>query len=216
MRSIFRRWVPAMGLLGGGVAAIGAYWQAVGVTLSGALIASLATMVSTVRQAEFRDRLEDANAKLLNNAETIAHLVTGGDSFAYFVYLSHSDNIGLVINQGNYPLYDINFRMVDLINFSGHPGQHMGASLNVGNLAVRSSVTIASPLDAPNDRDYLDLNIFFNARNGFWAQWLRCRKVDGDWLHASRVVRNAPTGEHQVLYERIDEHYPVPHGEIKW
>ncbi|MBC7635618.1 MAG: hypothetical protein H7251_08445 [Acetobacteraceae bacterium] len=66
-----------MGLLGADIAAIGVYWQVIGLTLSGALISALATLVLTVKQAESREQLAVANQKLLEQSADVLRSVIG-------------------------------------------------------------------------------------------------------------------------------------------
>jgi hypothetical protein len=66
--------------------------------------------------------------------------------------------------------------------------------------------------------DEQDYNVFLGARNGFFTQVLRFRRIDGQWKVATRVERQTlDEGDHQVLYEKVDTGFPLDeHGKVDW
>lgn len=229
-REVFRRWVPALGMFGAGVAAIGAFWVVSWLTLVGALIAVLATMISTVRQAEFRDRLSDANAmllqaneKLVRQAEDIAGSVTGGDSYAYASIQKNPDPAGRVlvnvVSKGSYPLYDVRVRVYPFADdacSNGTEGTYIGTTLDIGSLPAKSTVMLGF-LGIFSDGSIRDANFFFVARNGSWTQELRGRNVDGEWLYAWRANWTRGDGTTKYLAADIPAGFPLgPDGQVDW
>ena len=115
----------------------------------------------------------------------------------------------MVIHVGAYPLYGVTARLVDL-------GKPLGARslsevlsadfvLHVGDLAVKNAwidPRVSVPFRSDSRQDF---NIFFNAKNGFWTEELRLRKVSGVWLKALRVTDSAGT---KVRLLCIDKDYP--------
>lgn len=147
---------------------------------------------------------------------------TGGSSLCYFVFSNPMDDASsngfAVVQVGDYPLYDLNMRIVDLRAFAKNPvpkSQTMdewinalGGKFDIGALAVKSSwVKVAQiKLGSPSERDF---SIFFGARNGFWDEALRLRKKDGKWYEALKVWRG-PTGnrKRKPAFENFDKGFP--------
>jgi len=156
-------------------------------------------------------------------AEETLQTITGGDSFAYFstTGLSPGATSGLLVlvHQGEYPLYDLTARWVDLRKFDKIKGNitiqnftSADTNMTIGSLTPGFS-RLSGPLDlgSSNERGF---NIFFTARNGGFTQELRFRRVDNQWLSATRVTRHRTEAP---LYERIDDEYPRnDENEIEW
>lgn len=220
---VFSSWItlycaPALGLLGAGIAAIGVFYTENGVTLFGALVAALSSLISTVKQSELGEKLQEANEKLIRQAEEISAIVTGGDSFAYFTLSPSSANQALltVIHQGKYPLYEVTADMVDLsfplLPVFPQPGR---TQISIGIMPASSAKPIRS-FQLPSDRETQGYNIFFCARNGFWHQLLRCRKVNSGWAFATKVVGGSLT-KPKMLLEEVAPNYPRnTDGQVDW
>ena len=119
----------------------------------------------------------------------------------------------------------INARIVDLTKWNKiaatnpHPSfqelRSAGTYVELGDIAPHTAVQRGTiPLVGKS----ANFNIFFNARNGFWTQELRLRLVEGQWLTATRVTKDADKGKPpKKLYERIDKGYPRnSKGEADW
>ncbi|OZC41468.1 MULTISPECIES: hypothetical protein [Nocardiaceae] len=112
---------------------------------------------------------------------------TGGDTTARFMLSTYDMKAGTaqhaaVLKDGQYPLYDLSLRIVDM-NVS--PGTDLHR-LDWGNLVAPAeyyNVNISLP-------DSAYWRIFFTARNGQWHQDLILKRSDPDscWLAATRVI----------------------------
>jgi len=108
-------------------------------------------------------------------------------------------------------------RIVDLEKFDQLEGKLSFATLkqtdtniSIGNL-ISSSVWMLHPVTLGNGNTP-GFNIFFSARNGFFNQILRLKKIHGKWVHATKVLR-----EDKVIYEEIDDEFPrTDEGKVEW
>jgi hypothetical protein len=77
-------------------------------------------------------------------------------------------------------------------------------------MAKGSAQSIARfDIGAETERDF---NIFFNARNSFVTQLLRLRKINNQWVYATKVIR-----DNKNLFEKIDDNFPKSNdGTISW
>ena len=161
------------------------------------------------------------------NAE-IVRSVTGGNNFCYVNLVTgdtgeNSATI-VVVNAGNYPLYDISFRMWDPADYE--KSSQISKSLedfnrhalikNVGNLnphSVKSYESFILP-----DTDSKSFKVTINARNGAFTELLRLRKVDGVWKRAFRVHSGFMNqDESTLLIEKADSDFPRErNGKINW
>lgn len=68
------------------------------------------------------------------------------------------------------------------------------------------------------DTDEQDYNVFLNARNGFFTQLLRLRRVDGNWKVATQITKQLANGDAgPILYQKVDEDFPLnERGEVDW
>ena len=217
IREIYKRWVPTLGFLGAGLAAIGGAYQNLGLAFGGAIMAAFSTMASAVRQADFRDKLVDANEKIAEQAVEIKNIVTGGDSFAYIFFPKNYTSIIIVIPEGDYPLYDLSIEIIDEDLIS--PSDYRSGRLNffVGTIAPsrvsRGRVLHWQGLDGQSK----NFNITFSARNGYWTQLIKCRLIDGEWSYALKVEKQVDHEKIILLHERIDQNFPKNVlGNIDW
>ncbi|MDT4952105.1 MAG: hypothetical protein QOJ02_243 [Acidobacteriota bacterium] len=164
--------------------------------------------------------------ELKQQGEVASRLATGGDSFGYLSVFGSNASPGLMLaHKGDYPLYDVQIRIVDLdvldkiaqsskqITFENlAPSETVH---NVGNLNPNQSILIGR-INLPTDKDEKGFNVFIMARNGQISQPLRFRRVNGVWYGAYKVERidvNPP----RLLMERSDPEFPKnARGEIAW
>lgn len=152
------------------------------------------------RQFHLED--EDAEARRLA-------MVTGGDTYAH-VMLYHFDLVEAVAQQltvikdGEFPLYNVNVRIIDM-----DTGQRRFAA-EWGDLDAPAYFWSAKW--SLKDENYL--RVFFRARNGGWHQDLILRRSDQDrcWLAATRVfgLQQAPDLQH------IDHEFRERFGDPVW
>lgn len=127
-----------------------------------------------------------------HSERTIA-TITGGDSYCT---LSFSESaIEVAIHAGEFPLYDIGARIVDLQ--SEAPDRWKGTSIQIGDLIPHHAMLLQLPY-AWTPGDTRSANIFFTARNGDFVQLLRGYKINGSWRWASKVVRHGKTLEERI------------------
>jgi hypothetical protein len=140
---------------------------------------------------------------------------TGGDSFCY-LDIQPQNQMTIVACSGKYPLYDVGVRIVDtrLITGAKDIQQAMGTQLAIGNMAANTAriLTQAIPFSSADKQDF---NVFFGARNGFWTELLRYRKVKDRWVVARMVESSLnpryPKGV--VVHRVVDKEFPV--GDLK-
>lgn len=146
------------------------------------------------------DRVGKVVADLDATTEKIIKQLTGGDSFCRFMIEATSlqvDTLRLMaIHEGEYPLYDLQVRIVDLEKFDSFKGnlnwdnyRAADTVLEIGTLnpgMVTPSVTFS--LKGFKNRNF---NIFCTARNGSFTQLLRLRLIDGKWKSGVKITRGS-------------------------
>lgn len=166
-----------------------------------------------VRFKELMDKLE-AKAE-----ETIAH-ISGGDSYPWvqFCGIGSPNTWGLIVmNHGNYPLYDVTVRITDLQQLaqandpSSISAAAVGTMKHVGNM-IPSQSNIVFTADV-KDYSELSFNIFFTARNGLFSQLLRVKKINDSWQSAIKVMNK----DGYTLSEIVCELFPRDaDGNVNW
>ena len=156
----------------------------------------------------------------------IASSITGGASFAYIVPTffdpTHTSPMLTLVHQGEYPLYDLTVRILDMATFDNLMRQN-----NSSSDKLREEVQLSISNIAPNQKsmlktvqlgtDPLKWNLFFSARNGFFTELLRIRRVGNEWKTALKVIRTRSPSNDQVLFEKIDSGYPrSKDGQVEW
>jgi hypothetical protein len=153
-----------------------------------------------------------------------ASLITGGDSFCYLDAEMPSPPFpAIVVQNGEYPLYDPQMRLTNLltplkpITLSNGVTVDEGINFPLPNLALNTGAQILA-LSLPVKDDRASFNIFFFARNGSWSEALRLRLVNGKWKRAIQVSRRISSGRDvKQIFEQVDKGYPVePDGKVKW
>lgn len=168
--------------------------------------------------------IEQRSKALLDTLEvrTVALLgqISGGDSFCY---ISVSESItqphqAVIFHKGIHPLYDLTVRIVDLDVFNAvvddpnySINKHMYEKvISIGTLLPSHMFFLEGDF-LLGDSESRSFNIFWSARNGFFSQLLRCKKIDGTWFYATKVERNG------VLLESINDSYPKNSaGVVEW
>ena len=194
----------------------------------GALISAAGAIWASQRQVISETELRHKSDEIAELNKQIAAAITGGDSFAYMVltYLKNAENPRpVLLHQGEYPLYDLNVRIVDLALLELGRQTHQEYSISdmrrdevrlvIGNLAPHES-RLFDPVKL--DGDVLRWNLFFNGRNGFFTESLRFRRVGNEWKTAVLVTKSDPTtGETTTLLEKVDPDYPRgKDGKVVW
>ncbi|WP_433755827.1 hypothetical protein [Nocardia sp. CA-135398] len=148
--------------------------------------------------------LEDENAEERRHAT-----LTGGDTYAH-VMLYHFDLVEavaqqfIVIKDGEYPLYNVSIRIIDMDTGQQQYAQEWGD--------VDAPAYFRSAKWSLKDENYL--RVFFTARNGHWHQDLILMRSEQDrcWLAATRVfgLQQAPDLQH------IDTEFRGRFGDPVW
>ncbi len=178
--------------------------------------------------AELNKSVAEKSEEIVALNRTIVSSVTGGDSFCYldFTRTPAATTDLFLVHQGKYPLFDLTIRVVDVEKFksiASGPGVTLQDVLQadalrqtVGTVIPSSSITLSDrwPLPASGRKDY---NVFFSARNGFFIQLIRLRRIDGVWKRALKVTRDNEKGETITLLEKVDDGFPRDKaGQVEW
>jgi hypothetical protein len=178
------------------------------------IFAAAAALWSAEQNAASTKLLRKQSEKIGELSTRNACLVTGGDSFCYLdiTGLDEGTDVGMcvVVQQGDYPLFDVSARIVDLQLFSQITEHTIKSVLStdqvmeIGNLAAGSASMAYEKPFMLGSSDARDFNIFFSARNGFFNQKLRFRKCNGHWLRKISVTRDG-----QTIFELDDPGFPM-------
>jgi hypothetical protein len=158
--------------------------------------------------------------------EQIASPITGGGSFAYIVPTffnpTHNSPMLTLVHRGEYPLYDLTVRILDMATFDKLVRQNNSYSDKLRE-EVQSSIGNIAPNQARMLKtvqlgsDSLRWNLFFSARNGFFTELLRVQRVGNEWKTALKVTRTPSSSNEQMLLEKIDSGYPLSKdGQVEW
>ena len=154
------------------------------------------------------------------NQELVDSII-GGDSFCYLTVgnIDSVKNIGqfVILHEGKNPLYDVHVRIVDLEKFDQIKGKLSFATLkqtdtniSIGNFAPASAQMLHQV--TLGNGDTRRFTIQFSARNGFFTQALRLKKIHGKWISATKVMR-----EGREDYEEVDDEFPrTADGNVEW
>jgi hypothetical protein len=151
--------------------------------------------------AELNRHIANAQIELRKRSDEVAELnrtiaasVTGGDSYCYLTlsHLGPNNAIIVIVHQGNYPLYDVSIRMVDLDKYEEVSRKFPNSTFEslklsetnipVGNLSPGQARLMHSMQTSTADK--FRHNIFISARNGMFTELLRFAKVEGVWKSA--------------------------------
>jgi len=153
-------------------------------------------------------------------ADLVDH-ITGGESVCYLIGPQPVGDIWtqlVLVHVGKHPLYEVSARIVDLDEFdkikdnlTSNNIQQAELYRQYGNLVVGHVRMLQENivLGSGNSRRF---NIFFIGKNGSFTQLLRCQRVAGIWLFATKVVRSD-----NIFFENVHEGYPrKPDGSVDW
>jgi hypothetical protein len=170
----------------------------------------------------------DAEIRELN--EKISKSITGGSSFCFLELLRLNDHpnpfirIPSLKHEGTFPLYDVSITITDLDVFEqvkrdGLKWEEVLSNRRVyqiGNIPPDVSRPIGEMWQLP-EKDYIRYNILISARNGFFSQRLRLRRMNGQWREATIVTTAATADAPQVLHKKVDAGFPLnQQGEVDW
>lgn len=188
---------------------------------------------SVLRQNErdFRETVENSKTifketeKAASFAQNGVNNITGGDSFAS-LHIMHvrGDTAGfMVANSTNYPVRQLDIRIVDLDrfdtvtkenpNFSMEDIAQTEVGFSIGDIgAHQSRIMPNANLPLPH---YSRYNIFFMAMNGSWHEELRVEHLAESTATATRIFRDGTRKE--LLMESVDKNFPrSPDGKVNW
>ena len=196
-------------------------WGPSSLILIGVFLSAIGALWASQQQGEFERHLREKNEEIAQLNREVVNFVTGGKSFLYMAVSSidPQSNMGLLtfLHSGEHPMFNVAARIVDLEEFeklkdniSIHNFQQAATNIAIGDFAKRAAIVQGQFSLGKGDKR--NFNIFFSARNGWFNQLLRFRKINGQWVQATRVERDG-----EVLYERIDDNYPrTKDGSIDW
>lgn len=156
------------------------------------------------------EKIEQLRDEIANNQKRSENLQTGGDSFCNIMLYDFDLGASIaknfvVIKHGEFPLYDLRFRIYDL-NISKDIFQRDWGELN----SPADFLLVSWPLSSS-----IYYRVFFHARNGSWHQDLILRKSEtaNCWLAATRVTgRNG----RDVIFTHIDNDFETEFGAPAW
>ena len=145
--------------------------------------------------------------------------VLGGDSFCHLTFLRPFQDYSypVIVQHGDWPLYDLTARVVDIDAVEESEGRlsvdslrRFETILDLGNRVSNQDGLIRErwSFEGARAKRY---NIFFTARNGAWVENLRLLRDGDNWVQAIRVLRNE-----DVIFVHADPAYPADVSEIEW
>ena len=188
----------------------------------GALLSAVGAVWAGIDQNKNSRKLDEKNEEIARLSREIANSVTGGPTVCYLAPMGGSPNIVTLVSSGDFPLYDVSVRIVDLELFEAKKNEPFTldsirkneVSLDLGGMPPKSARILGPLLQLSGETRRW--NIFFSARNGFFTQLLRMKKVDGVWKSAIRVTRDTGKGS-EVAFEQITDGYPRgADGAVDW
>lgn len=189
-----------------------------GLILIAAILGAIGAFWAGVQRAQSSRDLKKKNDEITELNRKIANLVTGGDSFSYFQIadLEPGSSAGylMAVHQGEYPIYEVKARIVDLQKMEQKKGANFTIQsvladdihIPIGNMPA-GAASMLGPFNLGTG-EKRDFNIFFSARTGFHTQLLRMRRIDGIWRQATCVRVKDGTTE-KIAFEKIDPEFPA-------
>ncbi len=152
-----------------------------GLILLGTLISAAGAFWGYAKQNHFENDISLKSQLLLEKNKEIARiqesikLAVTGEGFCYLSLTDENRSVDkqkvMLINPGDYPMYDVNIRIVDLAEFSEKAKKgkisfdSVGDIYPVGEIGPQRALLLLSWI-LP-DSGVKDLNIFFSSRKGF-------------------------------------------------
>ena len=195
----------------------------------GAILTVIGAFWSNRQQTASERSLREKSEEIIRLNQEINNSIIGGDSFCYvsvFGPMPETDTGKfMLVHEGEYNLYDLTVIVKDLEKM----GKIFRQKNNTATIAELSSTETTIPVsnllgslipslswslcsfDFSNS-DTQRFTFHFIARNGDFQQDLRARKINGEWLVATRVVR-----DEKEIYANIHPEFPRnADGEIEW
>jgi len=136
---------------------------------------------------------------------------TGGESFATFSWVPGQGFL-IFIHKGNYPLYGVTARIVDL-DRDKTERDLLGITVNLGDMEKGHGITkdeFPNMAYAASRVGKFNANVFFLARNGGWTEKFRAQKTKDGWARAIHISGEFTTlRKSKPLCETIDKHFPL-------
>ncbi len=151
------------------------------------------------------DRLERSTKELVGH-------ITGGGGAIYIKVLMHSDGDTewMALHQGfePYTMYNVSVRILDEELFAS--GAHQDNYFEIGDMSLGTGRKVYST--NLGDGDFRRFFVYIIARNGHVTQNILFRRVNGDWVKASRVE-----SPHRPVFIEVDDGFPRDiRGEVDW
>jgi hypothetical protein len=198
--------------------------------LSGVIVILVGSINANINQSKVESKLlektnkvEELSSRIKELSEQNISIITGGDNFPYIDVALYQGNLPQLIvhNTGKYPIYDINVRFFDIDKFnymksSGDTWKTIvecSVIKDIGNISPGFSQMISfRPILNWQDKTERRINIFITARNGYFVEKLRFKKIDRKWARALVLLK----GEKQLL-QKVDSDYPLnEEGKVVW
>ena len=176
------------------------------------------------------DDLEKEREKedLTNRLDEITNQLTGGDSYCYvrFAFPLSSDNLIMVWleNDGDYPLYDTQVRMVDLHKFHNlewsvpMPEEEVKKAetlFSFGTIGPHSIAELAR-IETPAELDAYGFNIWIHTRYKEFVQEARFKRFEGRWRLAHRLFERTDQGKRLMFEETAQEFLETGSAQEVW
>jgi hypothetical protein len=165
------------------------------------------------------NRIGEVVTKLEKNTERQIGMTTGGDSFAEFVPAptnSLEPNSFALLHRGDYPLYDIDVRVVDIQRID-EIGNSAASHENIYHLDMLAPqhvkpIFLNSPTSRMKPDEVRRYNIFISARNGSTTQMLQMTHVNG----ILRIATAIDNGVKEFYSDAAKDYPRGEDGEIDW
>jgi len=180
---------------------------------------------ASVRQNQAERELRAKSEEIAELNRQIAGSVTGGNSFGRLVVTRPvaGDSATVVFsNEGRFPLYEVEARIANLDKFDSPQQTDSLQDFLAGDTMLRIGTVPPNAVSLLDERlpltsEHVRFNIFFSARNGFWTQQLRLRRIDGEWYVASEVSKTEDDSTRTSLHEDVSPDYPRnEEGKVEW
>jgi hypothetical protein len=173
------------------------------------------SIIATVND-EFKKRQE--KQELSTKLDTL----NGGNNFCHVEFDAGPDPYGAssillhVINEGDYPAYDVVVQIVDVLdadrikasvpeNEAPYAVLQRMFQKTIGTVAPKSGVSLTKNLLRLPDTEVAVYEIHLQQRNGTVSQVVRFERVNGSWTFATKATLLDDT---KVLWQQIHSRYP--------
>jgi hypothetical protein len=183
----------------------------------GAVIVAFGGFWAAYRQVNFNARLNDKNNEIIALQDQQIKAITGGNSYPYVMPTFRGDGkvSMLLMNQGKYPLYDVQVTIVDgdlfaeLVKKASDVSRDIGEIQNqsqqvhkIGNLGEHQSSWFTA-FDLDSKTGARNFTMYLLARNGQVNESIKLRWVKDHWSVATVALN-----EKGVLERHIGDDFP--------